>query len=100
MKRYRVTKKHPELKPGNTIEEYHENGCQEYALNGGIAIEINPNIIPYYLTEGFIEEIQESEYTRQDMLDLLEFADSDYVQRSGLLDWDAIIEEWIKSKNT
>ena len=67
MKKYRVTEKHPFYKTDITIEDYGYSFRKVVTKDGHI-LEDNELDITESLKIGWIEEIQEPEFTKEDMI--------------------------------
>lgn len=69
MKKYKVTEKHELLKE-NVILEF---SLSKYINSAVWAHEFSEDEITSWLESGWIEEIQEPEFTRNDMIDFLNY---------------------------
>jgi len=99
-KKYRVTEKHPGLKIDCTISEL------KYDTIGGFRVILYEDkymaYIPlsefeYQIKDGWIEEIQEKEFTKDDVIDILIKYNEGYVEEADYCNWDNLINEF-KSK--
>lgn len=67
MKKYRTTDKHPQLKPGVQVME--SKSVNDYFHFKGNCVFVNTVDFRVWLNDGYIEEIQEPEFTKDDMID-------------------------------
>lgn len=86
---YKVAKIHSMLKPGSIIKAfngtfYHESWCHEFSRDE----------IDSWLESGWIEEIQELEFTRRDMLEFGNIC----VNRTGLFNTQIELSRFIIDK--
>lgn len=95
MKKYKTTKKHPELKTGvEFFKRYPED--EEYMSESDTLIMLTDDI-EICLENGWIKEIEEKEFTKSDMI---EFAS--YRIRTSLgntTSYNEFFEQWLKQRN-
>jgi hypothetical protein len=88
MEKYRVTSKHPFLKEGTEIS-YDEEGNYHYINYFGTQ-QHEVKALGLALVKEWIEEIQEPEFTKQDMIDFAMYMQGDEMRPVT----EREIEEW------
>lgn len=97
MKKYRVTEKHLFLKKCEIWIDDTDSVDILYKNEGYLNINIDLLNIDYWFEKGWIEEIEEKEFTKRDMI---EFAS--YRIRTSLgntTSYDEFFEQWLKQRN-
>lgn len=94
MKKYKVTDKHELLKKDITLEP----NVDESYFSSAWAHVFDGSEIKDWNDSGWIEEIQELEFTKDDMISILNKYDNDYVTNSGSCDFKELLKEWIYFK--
>lgn len=86
MKKYRVAKKHSFYKTGC---EFVKRDCEEIEFKSGWITSESEHNIRYWLKEGWIEEIQEPEFTKDDMIEFAKKCgcESPYIAYNMLNEW-------------
>lgn len=90
-----TTDKHPELKEGlNIIPTCHNDQITEYCIEikldkvGNRVIDVMVREIDYLLAKGYIKELQEPEFTKDDMIDFaLYHSDNKHLINNTLGQW-------------
>ncbi len=100
MKKYRVTEKHPYLKTGISFELVCESADHGYYIfNLGLVQEtLAAGIDADWLNNGWIEEIQEPEFIKDDIVEFLEYLLKQN-DRHCEMDETEFVNEWINDKN-
>ena len=102
MKKYKVTKNHPEIQKGIIFTARKYNLEDEYISDIG-TIVLSKNDIEIWVKRGYFEEIQEPEFTKNDMVDFaLEYYEHRFYNTNRQLDFkkiDTCLEDWIKNIN-
>lgn len=88
MKKYKVTKNHPDLKKGVEIKKDNDN---YYIGDNSDNFLISDYIIELWEKEKWIKRIQEPEFTKDDMIDFVKYYD--YKSPDFELD---IFNKWLK----
>ena len=86
--KYKVTEKHPYLKDCS-IQIYDQDSYYiEYDVDNDFYSELMPWVLPKEWIEcGWIEEIEEPEFTKADMLNFNNWCGSGYAVLEDLEDW-------------
>lgn len=89
MKKYRVKKEHPGLQEGEMRK--YKDGAYDFLSGSGfyLHLEFSKSVIKEWISEKWIEEIQEPEFTKDDMI---KFAHS----RAGHNTYTTDLDKWIK----
>jgi hypothetical protein len=101
MKKYRVTEKHPQLKEGIT-SSYTNGGDISFRLVNNNIHRLGEKDIIDNIKKGWIEEIQEPEYTKSDLLDFACYFNINIPSDMKFSTPDSMIEfvdSWIKWRN-
>jgi hypothetical protein len=95
MKKYKTTDKHPFYKEGIIIEEKYSDEIWIHDIGEIAPYDYN---IAYALEKGWIEEIQEPEFTKNDMIDILEYVD--YCSATKFkLSYFEVMNNWLKQRD-
>ena len=94
MKKYITTDKHPELKEGVIIFK----GLYSYRTNFFLELR-NEFDVDTWLEKGYIKELQEKEFTKDDMIEFAKFAKVRKEMSQLHLTWDSEFNEWLKQRN-
>lgn len=96
--KYRVKKEHPGLQEG----EMRANGSTyDFVSKHGFILCLcySERVIKEWLKEGWVEEIQEPEFTEKEVISILVKYDCDFVEDSQNCDFVELIKEWKYNKN-
>jgi len=94
--KYLTTDKHPELKEGIEVIKHTISllGATEYKTSEGYGIFTIPEF-KHDLDKGYIKELQEPEFTKDDMID---FA-NDFISNYKVMDGKEQLEIYLKQRN-
>jgi len=98
LKKYKVTDKHPGLKEDIVFSDIKHDDLGVYRiamLNNEPMATIPINIFREWVQDLFVEEIQEPEFTRKDMIDFLKYAEDNAFN----LNYEDLLDKWIYSIN-
>lgn len=103
MKKYKVTEKHGFLK--NSILTFNKKEISAFNSNRGLSYFIVPKnyekdkYINSWLNGEWIEEIEEKEFTKSDLIDFVTYYDQNYViSVDRPVKWSELFNKWLKQR--
>ena len=96
MKKYITTDKQSILRKGIEIE--FASGLY-YAITDKGDVSFKPFEVDNMLDDGEIKELQQLEFTKDDMIDFARFAKDRKEMNQNYLTWDSEFNEWLKQRN-
>ena len=97
MKKYETTKENPIFKEGLFVNDMGKEKAINVNFNHIIKqVEINGYHLEIWLKEGYIKEVEEPEFTKSDMIDLLGYFSNDDMSITNLED---DVENWKKRRS-
>ena len=98
--KYRVTEKHPYLKEGILFELVCESADHGYHVFniGTIQESLAAGINDDWLRNGWIEEIQETEFTENDIINFANFYKQNYGERQLGMTMKTALDFWVKTE--
>ena len=94
MKKYRVTEKHEYLKEGLILSNYIDSN-RYYSPQSNYGVTSCSNYeIDMFKKDDWIKEIQEPEFTKDEVIHILNKYNTDFVSACGKCDFEELIKEW------